>query len=197
MVSVRLCWKGRPNSKVGWGIFAFSLIRNCQSRSCSWLPLSSWSPAPTHTLAFLVRTAAQAIAALWGEQGKSRGCLPSSSCSAGCHSPGKQTSEHSLLSSAFTLAMSKSLLLSHSVPRNAHVLWPVMELTQLDKGWLCFLYFAVLKIKVLRMETKRKIKSCVKKKTINRVNKEWTKEPSCVGMSGYSHRPGRFPPALF
>lgn len=38
-------------------------------------------------------------------------------------------------------------------------------------------------------DKKKKIKSCVKKKTINRVNKEWTKEPSCVGMSGYSHRP--------
>lgn len=44
-----------------------------------------------------------------------------SSC---CQVPGKQTSEHSLLSSAFTLATSKSLLLSHSMPRNAHVLWP-------------------------------------------------------------------------
>lgn len=44
--------------------------------------------------------------------------------SSACQAPGKQTSEHSLLSSAFTLAMSKSLLLSHSIPRNAHVLWP-------------------------------------------------------------------------
>lgn len=44
--------------------------------------------------------------------------------SSACQVPGKQTSEHSLLSSAFTLAMSKSLLLSHSVPRSAHVLWP-------------------------------------------------------------------------
>lgn len=44
--------------------------------------------------------------------------------SSACQVPGKQTSEHSLLSSAFTLAMSKSLLLSHSIPRNAHVLWP-------------------------------------------------------------------------
>lgn len=129
-------------------------------------------------------------------RGRAEGCLPSSSCSADCHSPGKQTSEHSLLSSAFTLAMSKSLLLSHSMPRNAHVLWPVTELMQLDKGWLCFLYFAVLKIKVLRMETKRKkIKSCVKKKTINQVSKEWTKEPSCVGMSGFSHHPGSLTPS--
>lgn len=41
-----------------------------------------------------------------------------------CQAPGKQASGHGLLSSAFTLAMSKSLLLSHSIPRNAHVLWP-------------------------------------------------------------------------
>lgn len=44
--------------------------------------------------------------------------------SSACQLPGKQTSGHSLLSSAFTLAMPKSLLLSHSIPRNAHVLWP-------------------------------------------------------------------------
>lgn len=64
--------------------------------------------------------------------------LPPSSCSADCHSPGKQTAEHSLLSSAFMLAMSKSLLLSHTIPRNANVLWPVTELRQLERTWLCF-----------------------------------------------------------
>lgn len=89
--------------------------------------------------------------------------LPPSSCSADCHSPGKQTSGHSLLSSAFTLAMPKSLLLSHSIPRNARVLWPVRELTQLERGWRYF-FSALLSLKkkkkILRMETK-KIKSYV------------------------------------
>lgn len=72
--------------------------------------------------------------------------LPPSSCPADGHSPGKQTSGHSLLSSAFTLAMPKSLLLSHSIPRNAHVLWPVTELTQLERAWLYF-FSALLSLK--------------------------------------------------
>jgi hypothetical protein len=44
------------------------------------------------------------------------------------------------------------------MPRNAHVLWPVTELMQLDRGWLGFLYFAVLKKKnkSFKMETKSK-----------------------------------------
>lgn len=54
-----------------------------------------------------------------------------SSCSADGHSPGKQASEHSLLSSAFTCAMPKSLLLSHLRPRKAPVLGPGRELRQL------------------------------------------------------------------
>lgn len=79
--------------------------------------------------------------------------------SSACQVPGKQTSGHSLLSSAFTLAMPKSLLLSHSIPRNAHVLWPVTELMQLERGWLYF-FSALLSLKkkkkILRMETKKK-----------------------------------------
>lgn len=68
----------------------------------------------------------------WGETGKSGSVPPTpSSCSADGHSPGKQASEHSLLSSAFTCAMPKSLLLSHLRPRKAPVLGPGRELRQL------------------------------------------------------------------
>lgn len=66
------------------------------------------------------------------EAGKSGTVPPTpSSCSADGHSPGKQASEHSLLSSAFTCAMPKSLLLSHLRPRKAPVLGPGRELRQL------------------------------------------------------------------
>lgn len=75
-----------------------------------------------------------------GSEGQGRcrgrsGSIPPtpSSCSAGGHSPGKQASEHSLLSSAFTCAMPKSLLLSHLRPRKAPVLGPGRELTQLAR----------------------------------------------------------------
>lgn len=67
------------------------------------------------------------------------------------------------------LAMSKSLLLSHSIPRNAHVLWPVTELMQLDTGAGCIvLCFAVLKIKNLKDGDTKKIKSYVKEKTVSK-----------------------------
>jgi len=72
----------------------------------------------------------------WGDAGKSGTVPPTpSSCSADGHSPGKQASEHSLLSSAFTCAMPKSLLLSHLRPRKAPVLGPGRELRQLTP-WL-------------------------------------------------------------
>lgn len=64
-------------------------------------------------------------------QGRVEVSPPPSSCSADGHSPGKQASEHSLLSSAFTCAMPKSLLLSHLRPRKAPVLGPGRELRQL------------------------------------------------------------------
>lgn len=74
----------------------------------------------------------------WGDAGKSGTVPPTpSSCSADGHSPGKQASEHSLLSSAFTCAMPMSLLLSHLRPRKAPVLGPGRELRQLTPrpGW--------------------------------------------------------------
>lgn len=73
-----------------------------------------------------------------GMQGRAELSPPTpSSCSADGHSPGKQASEHSLLSSAFTCAMPTSLLLSHLRPRKAPVLGPGRELRQLTPrpGW--------------------------------------------------------------
>lgn len=68
----------------------------------------------------------------WGGCREGWNCPPPpSSCSADGHSPGKQASEHSLLSSAFTCAMPMSLLLSHLRPRKAPVLGPGRELRQL------------------------------------------------------------------
>lgn len=144
----------------GEGAFLLSSCpkSRAQSRVCSLHKVQGLSrgcltsfrhlaPAPEHSPGLLAGRAGQGGGCPRVRAGERAGeRLPPSSCSADCHSPGKQTSGHSLLSSAFTLAMPKSLLLSHSIPRNAHVLWPVTELMQLERGWLYF-FSALLSLK--------------------------------------------------
>lgn len=87
---------------------------------------------------WLMADSSQVVAGFKAEEGYIRNCPPTSlqsSCSADSHSPGKQASVHTLLSRTFTLALPMSLLLSHSIPRYAPVLWPAKELMQLERGW--------------------------------------------------------------